>query len=320
MNRKSKVFVAGHNGLVGSAIVRELERRGYDNITTRTSSELDLTRQSDVEDFFASESFEEVYLAAAKVGGILANMTYPADFIRINLQIALNVIGSAHKSGVKKLVNFGSSCIYPRSAPQPIKEEYLLTGPLEQTNEAYAVAKIAAIKLCRYFNLQYGTDYISLMPTNLYGPGDNFDLKTSHVLPALIRKVHEAKIKGEPRVVVWGTGSPRREFLYVDDLADAAVHIMESIPSSRVGEFVNIGTGEDVTINELVGMVRSIVGFNGNIVFDASKPDGTPRKLLDVARLRSLGWRHRVSLDDGIGKTYSWFKVQMEQACITARL
>lgn len=310
MYRQSKIYVAGHRGLVGSAIVRELSRRGYGNIITRSSQELDLTRQSDVEDFFQAEKPEHVYLAAAKVGGILANSTYPADFIYMNLAIAANVIHSAYKSGTKKLLNLGSSCIYPRNAPQPLREEYLLSGPLEPTNEAYAVAKIAAIKLCSSYNRQFGTDFISLMPTNLYGPGDNFDLESSHVLPALIRKFHEAKMNGVSQVVVWGTGTPMREFLYVDDLAEAAVHMMENCSFKEIGEFVNIGTGEDVTIRELAGIVRDAVGFEGGIIFDREKPDGMPRKLLDVSRAKTLGWSHSTSLEKGVRKVYEWFAGQ----------
>jgi len=307
MNRNFRVYVAGHNGLVGSALVRELSSLGYDNIVTRTSKELDLTRQAEVEAFFGSERPDIVYLAAAKVGGILANDTYPAEFIYNNLMISTNVIHSAYKHGVKKLLNLGSSCIYPKLAPQPMKEESLLGGPLEPTNEAYAVAKIAAIKLCRYYNRQYGSDFISLMPTNLYGPGDNFDLLSSHVLPALIRKFHEAKANGQSPVEVWGTGTQRREFLYVDDLAQAAVFLMENRSYSEVGEFVNVGTGEDVTIRGLVETVRRVVGYEGEVVYDTARPDGAPRKLLDVSRLRSLGWRHTTALDDGINRTYRWY-------------
>ena len=303
-----KIFVAGHRGLVGSAILRELARRGYVNIITRTSKELDLTRQADVEDLFRDEKPEHVYLAAAKVGGILANSTYPADFIFKNLAIAANVIHSAYKFSTKKLLNLGSSCIYPRNAPQPLKEKYLLSGPLEPTNEAYAVAKIAAIKLCSSYNRQFGTDFISLMPTNLYGPGDNFDLESSHVLPALIRKFHEAKINGEADVVVWGTGTPMREFLYVDDLAEAAVHMMENRSAKEVGEFVNIGTGEDISIGGLSEIIRDVVGFKGGLIFDREKPDGMPRKLLDVSRARALGWSYKTALDAGIRKTYGWYR------------
>ncbi len=304
MSRKIRTYVAGHAGLVGSAIVRELNRRDGREIITRTHGELDLTRQSDVEAFFTEEKPKEVYLAAARVGGILANSESPAEFIYVNLVIATNVIHAAYKSGVKRLINLGSSCIYPRLAPQPIREECLMTGPLEPTNEPYAVAKIAAVKLCRCYNRQYGTDFISLMPTNLYGPGDNFDLETSHVLPALIRKFHEAKLSGAREVSVWGTGTPRREFLYVDDLAEAAVHVMENAPRGAAGEALNVGTGEDVAISELARMVRAAVGYGGETVFDPSRPDGTPRKLLDVSKIHALGWRHKTPLEEGIRKTY----------------
>lgn len=298
--------MAGHRGLVGSAIVRRLEAAGYDQIVTRTHAELDLTRQEEVEAFFEAERPEYVYLAAAKVGGIGANSTYPAQFIYENLAIALNVIEAARKYGVKKLLNLGSSCIYPKFAPQPIKEEYLLTGPLEPTNEAYAIAKIAAIKLCRYYNQQYGTNFISLMPTNLYGPGDNYDLENSHVLPALIRKFHEAKKAGGP-VVLWGDGSPMREFLHADDLADAAVFLMEHADAKDIGEFVNVGTGEDISIKNLAELVARIVGYSGEIVWDTSKPNGTPRKLLDVSRLAALGWKYKIGLEAGIASTYKDF-------------
>jgi GDP-L-fucose synthase len=303
----AKVYVAGHRGLVGSAIVRRLKAGGYGNIITRTHAELDLTLQEEVEAFFAREKPEYVYLAAAKVGGIGANSTYPAQFIYENLAIALNVIEAARKYGVKKLLNLGSSCIYPKYAPQPIKEEYLLTGPLEPTNEAYAIAKISAIKLCKFYNQQYGTNFISLMPTNLYGPGDNYDLENSHVLPALIRKFHEAKIKGGP-VILWGDGSPMREFLHSDDLADAAVFLMENKDAADIGEFVNIGTGEDLAIKDLAELVAKIVGYTGEIIWDTSKPNGTPRKLLDVSKLTALGWKYKIKLEDGIASTYQDFK------------
>lgn len=303
---KEKVFVAGHRGLVGSAILRKLTVAGYTNIITRTHAELDLTRQEAVEDFFKKERPAYVYLAAAKVGGIGANATYPADFIYLNLAIALNIIESARKYGVKKLLNLGSSCIYPKFAPQPLKEEYLLTGPLEATNEAYAIAKISAIKLCSFYNKQYGTNFISLMPTNLYGPGDNYDLKNSHVLPALIRKFHEGKIKGGP-VILWGDGSPMREFLYSDDLADAAVYFMEKKDAADIGEFVNVGTGEDISIKDLANMIATIVGYNGEIIWDTSKPNGTPRKLLDVSKLTTLGWKYKIKLEDGIKSAYQDF-------------
>ncbi|MGC2425387.1 MAG: GDP-L-fucose synthase, partial [Nitrospirota bacterium] len=291
-----------------SAVCRELTRRGYANVVTRTSSDLDLTRQADVEDFFSHERPEYVFLAAAKVGGILANSTYPADFIYTNLSIAANVIHAAYKAGVKKLLNLGSSCIYPKFAPQPLKEEYLLGGPLEPTNEAYAIAKISAIKLCKFYNQQYGTDFISVMPTNLYGPGDNFDLQNSHVIPGLMRKFHEAKANRADEVVIWGTGTPRREFLYVDDLAKGCVFLMENKSAADIGEFVNIGTGEDVTINQLAELLKKITGFNGRITYDRSKPDGTPRKLLDVSLLNSLGWKYGTALESGLEYTYEWYK------------
>jgi len=302
----AKVYVAGHRGLVGSAIVRRLKAGGYGNIITRTHAELDLTRQEAVKDFFAREKPEYVYLAAAKVGGIGANSTYPAEFIYENLAIALNVIEAARKYGVKKLLNLGSSCIYPKYAPQPIKEEYLLTGPLEPTNEAYAIAKISAIKLCKFYNQQYGTNFISLMPTNLYGPGDNYDLENSHVLPALIRKFHEAKMKGGP-VILWGDGSPMREFLHSDDLADAAVFLMENKDAADIGEFVNVGTGEDLAIKDLAELVAKIVGYTGEIIWDTSKPNGTPRKLLDVSKLIALGWKYKIKLEEGIKSAYDDF-------------
>jgi GDP-L-fucose synthase len=304
----AKVYVAGHRGLVGSAIVRRLKAGGYGNIITRTHKELDLTRQEEVEAFFAREKPEYVYLAAAKVGGIGANSTYPAQFIYENLAIALNMIEASRRYGVKKLLNLGSSCIYPKYAPQPIKEEYLLTGPLEPTNEAYAIAKISAIKLCKFYNQQYGTNFISLMPTNLYGPGDSYDLENSHVLPALIRKFHEAKMKGGP-VILWGDGSPMREFLHSDDLADAAVFLMENKDAAEIGEFVNVGTGEDLAIKDLAELVAKIVGYTGEIIWDTSKPNGTPRKLLDVSKLTALGWKYKIKLKEGIALTYQDFKV-----------
>lgn len=306
MNKKSKIYIAGHRGLVGSAIARRLKSAGYTNFVVRTHAELDLTRQNDVELFFEKERPEIVVLAAAKVGGIGANSSYPAQFIYQNLSIALNVIEAARKSSVAKFLNLGSSCIYPKMAPQPLKEEYLLTGPLEPTNEAYAIAKIAAIKLCRYYNQEYGTNYISLMPTNLYGPGDNYNLSGSHVLPALIRKFHEAKVSGGP-VVLWGDGSPLREFLHADDLADAAVFLMEHVDATDSGEIINVGTGEDLSIKDLASLVARIVGYSGNLVWDISKPNGTPRKLLDVSRLHALGWNHKVGLERGIIDTYRDF-------------
>ena len=304
MDKSGKIYVAGHRGLVGSAIVRKLKEKGYNNIVVRDHKDLDLRDQYKTREFFELERPDYVFLAAAKVGGIYANATYPADFIYDNLAIEANVIKAAYDFGVKKLLFLGSSCIYPKFAPQPIKEEYLLSGYLEPTNEAYAIAKIAGLKMCQYFNQQYGTNYISVMPTNLYGPNDNFDLESSHVLPALIRKFHEAKVNNKPYVEVWGTGSPRREFLYVDDLADACVFLMEEYNGNDV---INIGTGEDITIRELAELIKRIVGYNGEIKFDTSKPDGTPRKLLDVSKLRKLGWRHKVSLEEGIYRTYKWF-------------
>ena len=304
MNHKDKVYVAGHRGLVGSAILRRLQNAGYENLITRTHGELDLTNPQAVDGFFEAEKPEYVFLAAAIVGGILANDTYPVDFLRDNLAIELNTIDAAYRHGVRKLLFLGSSCIYPKFAPQPMKEEYLLTGELEPTNEPYAIAKIAGVKLCQAYNEQYGTDFISVMPTNLYGPRDNFDLKNSHVLPALIRKFHEAKERGEPSVSVWGTGMPRREFLHVDDLADACVYLMDSCSGS---EPVNIGVGKDISIKELAELVRDTVGYGGDIVYDTTKPDGTPRKLLDVSKLHSLGWQAKIPLREGIEQTYAWF-------------
>ncbi len=371
MNRNSKIYVAGHRGLVGSAILRKLKDKGYNNLVTRTSRELDLRRQADAERFFESERPDYVFLAAAKVGGILANETFKADFIYDNIAIAANVIHAAYKFGIKKLLNLGSSCIYPKLAPQPMKEEHLLTGLLEPTNEPYAVAKIAAIKLCRYYNEQFGTNFISVMPTNLYGIGDGFHLKNSHVLPALIRKMHLGKclqesdfeairkdlcryplngfdasrasedeitqtlssfgikiatrispVKNqESRIAIvelWGTGDPYREFLYVEDAADACVFLMENIDAARLADpklgltdyFINIGTGKDQTIRELTGIVRDVVGFKGEISWDTSKPDGTPRKLLDVSKIESLGWKPKIGLKDGIRMTYEWYLKQ----------
>jgi len=304
MTKSSKIFIAGHRGLVGSALVRCLQASGYDNLVTRTRQELDLTDYAAVATFFDRERPEVVIDAAARVGGIHANDTYPADFIRDNLFIQNNLIDNAWRHGAKKLVFLGSSCIYPKHAPQPMKEEHLLTGPLEPTNEWYAVAKIAGIKMCQAYRKQHGFDAISLMPTNLYGPGDNFNLENSHVLPALIRKFHEAKQSGAPHVTIWGTGTPRREFLHVDDMAAATVFLMESYSD---GEIVNVGTGEDVSIRELAEMVRDAVGYSGELRFDTSKPDGTPRKLLDVSRLQRLGWQARIPLAEGIRTTYAWF-------------
>lgn len=304
MNKDAKIYVAGHRGMVGSSILRALKDNGYDNIVIRTSSELDLAMQGDTNEFFALERPEYVFLAAAKVGGILANSTYPADFIYQNLMIELNVIHAAFKFGVKKLLFLGSSCIYPKMAPQPIKEEYLLSDYLEPTNEAYAIAKISGIALCKFYRRQYGCDFISAMPTNLYGINDNFDLETSHVLPALIRKFHDAKANNFPEVVLWGTGTPKREFLYVDDLADACVYLMNHYSSEM---HVNVGTGTDIEIRELAELIREITGYTGNIKNDLTKPDGTPRKLLDVSLLSSLGWSPRISLKDGIEKVYAWY-------------
>ena len=300
----SLIYVAGHLGLVGGAIVRVLRQQGFTNLLLRSRQELDLTNQASVDAFFACEKPTHVFLAAAKVGGILANSTYPADFIRDNLSIELNVIQSAFRHGVEKLECLGSSCIYPKLAPQPIKEEYLLTGPLESSNEWYAVAKIAGIKLCQAYHAQYGFNAISLMPTNLYGPGDNFHPQNSHVLPALLRKFHEAHQDNSAEVTLWGTGTPRREFLHVDDMAEASVYLMQNYNSP---EIVNIGVGEDVTIRELAEMVARVVGFDGTLKFDTSKPDGTPRKLLDVTRLHAMGWHHRIPLEEGIRSTYEWY-------------
>ena len=304
MNLDAKIYVAGHRGLVGSAIVRNLQAKGYKNIICRTHKELDLTNQEAVRTFFEEENPEYVFLAAAKVGGIHANNTYPADFIYDNLMIQNNVIKAAHDFEVKKLLFLGSTCIYPKMAPQPIKEEYLLTGSLEETNEAYAVAKIAGLEMCKFFKRQYGDNFISCMPTNLYGPNDNFDLKNSHVLPALIRKFHEAKVKNSDVVEVWGTGTPLREFLYVDDMADACVFLMKNYDGEQ---HVNIGTGEEVSIKELAETVKEVVGFEGELVFNTDMPDGTPRKLTTVDKLHGLGWKHKVSLNEGIKLAYNWF-------------
>jgi GDP-L-fucose synthase len=350
MDPRSKIYVAGHRGLVGSAILRRLEGKGFKNRRFKTSRELDLRRQEQTEAFFESERPDYVFLAAAKVGGILANATYKAEFIYDNMAIALNIIHAAYRSGVKKVLNLGSSCIYPKFAPQPMKEEHLLTGPLEPTNEAYAVAKIAAIKLCRFYNEQYGTNFISVMPTNLYGPCDNFNLETGHVLPALIRKFHLAKLlrKGEvefirkvdmtrhslgfgidregrvggeegvppalkslgisaEEVVLWGSGEGYREFLYADDLAEACILLMDRYDAGDLGEFVNIGQGEEIKIKDLALLIKRIVGFEGKITYDSSKPEGTPRKLLDLSKMNALGWKPRVPLEEGIEKTYAWY-------------
>ncbi|KMP97146.1 GDP-L-fucose synthase [Bacillus wiedmannii] len=304
MKKDSRIYVAGHRGLVGSAILRKLEEQGYTNLVYKTSKELDLRDPRQVEEFFQAEKVDYVFLAAAKVGGIVANNQYPADFIRDNLMIQTNVIDSAYRSGVEKLLFLGSTCIYPKLAPQPLKEEYLLTGELEPTNEPYALAKIAGIKMCESYNRQYGTKYISAMPTNLYGENDNFDLHTSHVLPALIRKFHEAKENDAEFVEVWGTGTPLREFLYSDDLADACVYLMNNYEGN---EIVNIGVGEDLSIKELAEKVKATVGFTGALRFDTSKPDGTPRKLVDVTKINALGWKATTSLDEGLKKAYDWF-------------
>ncbi len=304
MDKHSRIYVAGHRGMVGSAIVRRLQQLGYTQLILRTRQELDLLDQAAVRQFFRIEQPEYVFVAAAKVGGILANNTYRAQFIYENLQIQNNIIHSAYESGVKKLLFLGSSCIYPKFAPQPMKEEHLLTGPLEPTNEPYAIAKIAGIKMCEAYWDQYGCRFISAMPTNLYGPNDNFDLETSHVLPALIRKFHEAKVHGKPYVEVWGTGKPRREFLHVDDLADACVFLMNHYEEKQ---FVNVGVGEDISIKELAELIRDIVGYSGELRWDTSKPDGTPRKLLDVSRMEALGWKAKISLEEGIRMTYEWF-------------
>lgn len=304
MEKNSKIYVAGHKGLVGSALVRNLEVKGYTNIIGRTFEELNLTIQADVNKFFEEEKPEYVILAAARVGGIHANNTYPAEFIYDNLMIQNNVIKAAHDHGVKKLLFLGSTCIYPKLAPQPIKEEYLLTGALEETNEAYAIAKIAGLEMCKFFKRQYGDNFISCMPTNLYGPNDNFDLQSSHVLPALIRKFHEAKVNNQPTVEVWGTGTPLREFIYVDDMADACIFLMENYDGEQ---HVNIGTGEEVSIRQLAETVKEVVGFEGELVFNTNMPDGTPRKLTVVDKLHGLGWKHKVSLNEGIKLAYKWF-------------
>jgi len=302
MNKDSKIFVAGHNGMVGSAIVRKLKELGYTKIITKSRKELDLINQFQVNQFFHFERPEYVFLAAAKVGGIKANDDFRADFIYENIMIQSNIIKASHDNGVKKLLFLGSTCIYPKMSTQPIKEEYLLTGPLEPTNDAYAIAKISGIKMCQSFNKQYGTNYISVMPTNLYGPNDNYDLNNSHVLPAMIRKFHEAKLEGKNEVEIWGTGNPKREFLYVDDLADACHYLMLNYNDS---EIVNIGTGEDVTIAELAVGIKNIVGFEGDIYFNTEMPDGTPRKLSDVSKLKEIGWIYKTSLKEGIQKTYT---------------
>jgi len=311
LNQDSRIYVAGHRGLVGAAVVRTLRQQGFQNLLLRTHQELDLTDQGAVREFFDRERPAAVIMAAARVGGIHANNTRPALFIRDNLLIQDNVIDAAHRSGVAKFVFLGSSCIYPKLAPQPIKEEYLLTGPLEPTNEWYAIAKIAGVKMCQAYRREFGFNAISLMPTNLYGPGDNFDLQNSHVLPALIRRFHEAKLRGDETISIWGTGTPRREFLHVDDLADAVMYLLKNYEDEAI---VNIGWGEDVTIRELAELVMSVSGFQGRLVFDESKPDGTPRKLLDTTRLTTLGWRPKIPLKAGIESTYAWFREHVAEA------
>jgi GDP-L-fucose synthase len=322
MKKDAKIFVAGGTGLVGSALLRKLLSRGFENIVVSCNTripkdqysagskfvKMDLTRQAETEAFFDQEKPEYVFLSAAKVGGIQANNTYKANFIYDNIMISSNVIHASYISGVKKLLNFGSSCIYPKFAPQPLREEYLLTGELEPTNEPYAIAKIAAVKLCRYFNEQYGSNFISVMPTNLYGPNDNYDLENSHVLPALLRKFHEAKVNKIDSVTIWGSGEPLREFLHSDDLADASIYIMENFNAQEVGEFINIGVGKDIRIRELAQLIKEVVDYQGKLVFDKRKPDGTQRKLLDISRLTDLGWQASISLKEGITDTYSEFK------------
>ncbi|WP_134092135.1 GDP-L-fucose synthase [Olivibacter sp. XZL3] len=304
MEKNSRIYIAGHRGMVGGAITRHLKSKGYDNLIVRTSAELDLRDQDAVHAFFKEEKPEYVFLAAAKVGGIIANNTYRADFLYDNLLMECNIIHAAYQQGVAKLMFLGSSCIYPKMAPQPLKEDYLLTGPLEHTNEPYAIAKIAGIKLCEAYRDQYGCNFISVMPTNLYGIGDNYHPQNSHVLPALIRRFHEAKIANAPSVTIWGTGTPKREFLYADDLADACVFLMENYAEK---ELINVGTGEDLTIKELAELVKDVVGFEGDITYDTSKPDGTPRKLMDVSKLHRQGWKHHVELKDGIALAYNDF-------------
>jgi GDP-L-fucose synthase len=311
LDKDAEVYVAGHRGLVGSAVVKSLKKQGFENLIMRSHQELDLTEQSAVRKFFEEVRPKAVILAAARVGGIHANNSHPARFLRDNLLIQDNVIDAAYRSGVDKFVFLGSSCIYPKLAPQPIKEEYLLMGPLEPTNEWYAIAKIAGLKMCQAYRREYGFNAISLMPTNLYGPGDNFDLQNSHVLPALIRKFHEAKSRNDKTVEVWGTGAPRREFLHVDDLADAVVYLLQNYDAEPI---VNVGWGVDVTIRELAEMVMSAIGYTGELTFDASKPDGTPRKLLDVSRLHALGWRPQIPLKKGIETTYAWYKQHADEA------
>jgi GDP-L-fucose synthase len=319
MSKNDRIFVAGHRGMVGSAIVRKLQNRGYTNIVARGRNELDLVQQTDVRTFFAKEHIDQVYMAAAKVGGILANHTYPAEFIYENLMVEANVVHEAWRAGVKKLLFLGSSCIYPRLAPQPMAENMLLTGVLEPTNEPYAIAKIAGIKICESYNRQYGTDYRSVMPTNLYGPGDNYHSENSHVIPGLIRRFHEAKKKAAPEVLIWGTGAPMREFLYVDDMAEACLHIMEldsetyARNTQPMLSHINIGTGDDLSVRDLANTIGEVVGYQGRIGFDTTKPDGTPRKLMDVGRMKSLGWRPQVALRDGLALAYADFLASMRR-------
>ena len=315
MQSHHRIFVAGHTGLAGSAIVRTLRKHGFANLLMRTRAELNLLDRAEVSDFFRQQRPDYVFLAAAKVGGILANSTYPTEFLLQNLTIQTNVIQAAYDFEVKKLLFLGSSCIYPRDCPQPIREEYLLSGRLEATNEAYAIAKIAGLKLCASYNRQFGTDFLCAMPTNLYGPGDNYDLRNSHVLPALIRKFHEARERNQNKVVVWGTGAALREFLYSDDLGEALVFLMQRCNAEQVGEAINVGTGEDISIRDLAHRIAELVGFKGEVVFDVDKPDGTPRKLLDVSRMRALGWRHRVALEEGLTRTYAAFTRSLYAAC-----
>jgi GDP-L-fucose synthase len=316
MELTSKIYIAGHRGLVGSAIVRNLRAKGYSNLVYRTSRELDLTDRAQVDEFFQQEKPDYVFLAAAKVGGIAANNDYPADFIRDNLMIQTNVIDAAYQNGVKKLLFLGSTCIYPKLAPQPMREDSLLTGELEETNAPYAIAKIAGIKMCESYNRQYGTNFISIMPTNLYGPNDNFDLESSHVLPALIRKFHEAKLNSSPTVEVWGTGAPKREFLYSDDLADAAVYLMNTYNGN---ELVNVGVGNDISIKDLAEEVKRTTSYQGDIIFNSSRPDGSPRKLVDVTKLNGLGWTAKVPLEEGLKLAYDWYLENSQQAKIDAK-
>ncbi len=316
MDRNAKIYVAGHRGLVGSAIMRRLQAGGYNNLVTRGHSELDLTDQQAVQQFYAAEKPDYVFIAAAKVGGIHANNTYPADFIYRNLMIECNLIHGAYQHGVKKLLFLGSTCIYPKLAPQPMKEEHLLTGPLEPTNEPYAVAKIAGIKMCSAYNRQYGTNFMSVMPTNLYGPNDNYHPQDSHVLPALIRRMHEAKARGDKQATVWGTGNARREFMASDDMADACLFLMERFDAKELGEFINIGVGHDMTIREVVEVVTKVVGFEGELVFDTSKPDGAPRKFIDSARLTALGWQPKTGFEEGLRAAYQDFLRQLEAGTV----